>query len=142
MAKLEINGMDALLEDLGSIADLPDNVVEDILNAEADVIVEEQKKTARELWRGPYETGETAASIKKGKVKVTPYGKSISVYPQGKNKDGNRNAEVAFINEYGKRSGRQKSGRPAIRLANERKGNEAVKAGEKVYHAFLDSKNL
>lgn len=33
-------------------------------------------------------------------------------------------------------------GRPALKTANERKEQEAVAAGEKVYHAYLDGKKL
>lgn len=142
MASLTVNGMDALLDDLDVLANLPDSVIEEILEAEADVIVEAQRKKASEMWKGPYETGETAASIKKGKVKKTGLDHSITVAPQGTNTRGDRNAEVAFVNEYGTSTGRQKGGRPAIRVANEQKEKEAVEAGEKIYHAYLDKKNL
>lgn len=142
MGKITVNGMDALIDDLADLAKLPDSVIEGILDAEADVIVEEQKKLGSKMWKGPYETGETAASIKKSKVKKTGLDRSISVYPQGKNSRGERNAEVAFVNEYGKSTGRQKGGRPAIRTANKQAEKKMHEAGEKVFHAYLDQKNL
>ena len=43
------------------------------------------------------------------------------------------------MNEFGKRG---QPGRPALKTANERKEQEAVAAGEKVYHAYLDGKKL
>ena len=43
------------------------------------------------------------------------------------------------MNEFGKRG---QPARPAIKTANERKEKEAVEAGEKVYHAYLDGKKL
>ena len=139
MGKLTVNGLDALIDDFADLAKLPDSVVEDILNAEADIIAAEQKKTAREM--GVYDTGMTAGSIKKGKVKKTGLDHSISIYPQGKNKRGESNAEVAFVNEFGA-PGRRIKARPFIKTANERKEKEAVEAGEKVYHAYLDGKKL
>ncbi|MCH5352952.1 MAG: hypothetical protein J1E06_05765 [Acutalibacter sp.] len=137
MAHFEVSGIDALSDDLAALAALPESVLDDILNAEADVIEAEQRKTAREM--GIYDTGITAGSIKKGKSKKSADGKSITVMPTGTNKRGDRNAEVAFFNEYGKKG---QPARPFIRTANERAGDRAVEAGEKVYHAYLDSKNL
>lgn len=139
MGSISVFGLDELLDDLESLAKLPDSVTDGMLGAEADVIVAEQKKTAKEM--GVYDTGMTAGSIKKGKVKKTGLDKSITVAPTGKNKRGTRNAEVAFINEFGA-PGRKIKARPFIKTANERKGQEAVEAGEKVYHAYLDGKNL
>ena len=40
------DGLDELLRDFSAIAELPDMVAEDMLNAEADVLVEAQKATA------------------------------------------------------------------------------------------------
>ena len=137
MGRLEINGIDALMSDFAALAELPNSVVEDILNAEADVIEKAQKKTAKRM--GVYDTGITAESIKRTKVKKVGSESFLSVYPQGKNERGDRNAEVAFVNEYGKEG---QPARPFIRTANEEAGDEAVQDGEKVYHKFLDSKNL
>lgn len=139
MGSISVFGLDELLGDLDSLAKLPDSVTDGMLEAEADVIAAAQQAQAAKMWTGDYATGTTARSIKKGKVKKTGLGKSITVAPTGTNKRGTRNAEVAFINEYGKKG---QPGRPAIRTANEQKEKEAVEAGEKVYHAYLDGKNL
>ncbi len=139
MARLEVNGLDALLEDLSAIAQLPDSVAEDILNAEADVIQPEQQRAAQEMLTGDYATGATARSIKRSKVKKTSSGKSLTIYLRGRRGDGKDAAEVAFINEYGKKG---QPARPFIRTANERAGDRAAKAGEKVYNDFLDGHGL
>ena len=142
MARMTIDGLDGLINDLSELAKLPDSVTDDILNAEADVIVTAQQNEARTMWVGPYATGVAAASIKKGKPKRVGLDKSILIAPSGSRKRGNtttRNAEIAFINEYGK--GGQPA-RPAMRNAIEKKADEAVAAGEEAYHAYLDSKNL
>ena len=140
MGTMSVSGLDDLIGDLDDLARLPDSVTDQMLNAEADVIEAAQRAQAASDWKGKgYDTGTTAASIKKGKIKRTGLDKSITVAPQGHNKRGTRNAEVAFVNEFGKRG---QPGRPALKTANERKEQEAVAAGEKVYHAYLDGKKL
>ncbi|MDE7261955.1 MAG: hypothetical protein K2N78_07875 [Oscillospiraceae bacterium] len=139
MARFEVSGIADLCNDLASLAELPDSVTDDILNAEADVIVDAQRRTMERMLKGRYSTGDTARSIKKGKIKKGKDGKCISVSPQGTNRRGERNAAVAFINEYGKRG---QPARPAIRTANAEAESAAIEAGEKVYHAYLDSKKL
>lgn len=142
MANLSVNGLDDLCKDLEALTKLPDSVLDEMLNAEADVIVQAQQSEISSQWRGPYSQGISAKSIKKGVAKKGKDGRSVSIYPQGTRKRGKsriRNAEIAFINECGKHG---QPGRPAIRTANEKKEPAAVEAGEKVYHAYLDSKNL
>lgn len=137
MARLETNGLAEFSLSLEELAELPDSLMDEMLNAEADIIVSAQKEKGRAY--GVYRTGVTLSSIKKGKPKITNDGKSIYVTPMGKNADGNRNAEVAFINEFGKKG---QAPRPFIRDANESKAEEAVEAASKVYDEWLKSKKL
>ena len=117
MGTMSVSGLDDLIGDLDELARLPDSVTDQMLNAEADVIEAAQRSEASRMWKGPYYTGTTAASIKKGKIKRTGLDKSITVAPQGHNKRGTRNAEVAFVNEFGKRG---QPGRPQNRERAER----------------------
>lgn len=144
MARLEVNGMDALLADYTELLQLPSEVVEGILNAEADVIVPAQRAEIQRRWKGPYSEGISAKSIKKTAVQIKKDGHCIYIYPQGERKRGRkkvRNGEIAFINEYGV-PGRGIAPRPAIAAANAKAEKQAVEAGEKVYHTYLDSKKL
>lgn len=144
MAQLEVNGLDGLLEGLEALAGLPDSVADGILGAEADVIVQAQREEIGRQWKGPYSEGISAGAVKKGKVKEGQAGRSITVSPQGSRKRGGksvRNAEIAFINEYGA-PGRGIAARPAIAAANAKAEEEAVEAGERVFNAYLESKNL
>lgn len=144
MGRLTVNGLDALADDFAALARLPDSVIEGMLNAEADIIVAEQQREVRTQWRGQYSEKISAESIKKGKVKKTKDGHYVTISPQGTRKRGKRstrNAEIAFINEYGA-PGRHIAARPAIDTANKKKESEAVDAGERVYNAYLDSRNL
>lgn len=144
MANMEVNGLDGLLDDLEALAGLPDSVGADVLNAEADVIVSAQREEIGRRWSGPYSQGISAQAVKKGPVKQKGVGKAIHIYPQGTRKRGGksvRNAEIAFINEYGA-PGRGIAARPAIAAANAKAEEAAVEAGAKVFDAYLDSKNL
>lgn len=147
MAKMEVRGADLLIEDLAELAALPDSVIEDMLNAGADVLVSAQRAEIKRQWSGKYSMGISAKSVKKGEVKKMKngLGRVISIYPQGTRKRGKkriRNGEIAFINEYGADHTHYPHGRPAIHTANAKAEKQAVEAGEKVYHAYLDSKKL
>ncbi len=144
MARLAFDGLDSLMDDLDSLAHLPDRVVEDVLNAGADVLVPAQRAEISSRWRGKYSEGISAKSVKKSKVKKTKDGGAVHIYPQGTRKRGKkriRNAEVAFINEYGAPK-RGIAPRPAIAAANAKAEQAAADAGERVFNAYLDSKNL
>ena len=140
MANLSTSGLEELLDDLESIAEIPDETLLEMLTAEAEVIAEAQAAEAKTM--GVFDTGKTAQSITYDKkLKVTSDGKAIYVYPKGTRSDGNRRSvsEVAFINEFGKDG---QAARPFIRTANERKGDTAVDAAARVYDEYLKSKNL
>ena len=133
-----MDGIDALMNDIQAVAELPGEVTDEILLAEAAVVERAQRKKAREY--GVHRSGVTLESIGPTEPKSSGIGgASIYVYPQGVNADGNRNAEVAFVNEYGKRG---QPPRPFIKAANEECADEAVEAATRVYDNFLKSKNL
>ena len=75
----------------------------------------------------------------KGKIKRTGLDKSITVAPQGHNKRGTRNAEVAFVNEFGKRG---QPGRPALKTANERKNKKPLRRARKSITPTWTAKNF
>lgn len=61
------------------------------------------------------------------------------VSPQDTNDRGVRNAEIAFINEYGTR---KQAPRPFIQRANEKAGQAACQAQAAVYDRWLKEKEL
>ena len=134
MARIEISG---LLEEIGSmakLAEIPDRVIDGMLNAQSEVVINAQKRTG--LRMGVHRTGVTLGSIKAGKIKHGKDGAYVDVYPQGKNADGNRNAEVGFINEYGKRG---QAARPFINTANEESVGETTEAAANILHDWQES---
>lgn len=140
MAKFSVNGLDELALSMSEIAALPDSVLDAMLHAEADVVERAQRATG--LAYGIRRTGKTLSSIKRGKSWRTADGKALEVYPQGMVPNGKKNkttAEVAFINEYGKKG---QPARPFIQDANEQAASETTSRAAKVYDNYLKTKGF
>lgn len=120
---------------------MPDDVIDAILDAQADVVVSAQQAKARAY--GVHRTGLLIKSIKKGSTKRAKDGsRTLFVAPHGSRKRGKTtttNAEIAFLNEYGKRGVKA---RPFMRDANEESAEATTAAGRAVYDAWLESKGL
>lgn len=152
MAEISFKGLDEFTLSLKEIAELPDEVIDEMLNAGADVAVAAQRREAEKLGKlGGYRndgqridwsTGETARSIKKGRVKTKDGHRVIYVTPTGSRRRGKtttRNAEIAFLNEFGTKT---IHARGFIRKANEDSAAAATAAQLAIYNKFLESKNL
>lgn len=140
MAEIGFSGLDELMLSMEEIAQIPDEVQDAMLNAQADVVTAAQKAKARAY--GVQDTGLVISSIKKGKPKRKKGVRVIYITPSGTRRRGKqtvRNAEIAFINEYGDRKQRA---RPFIRDANEASAEATTQAGFEVYDKWLKSKNL
>lgn len=146
MAQLSFSGLDELMLSMQEVVEIPPEVQDEMLNAGADVVVRAQKKAAADL--GVNDTELTIDSIKKTKVKLKDGKRVIYVYPQGTRIRGVdekgkpirvRNAEIAFVNEYGTR---RKSGRPFALQGNESSAEETTQAQAAVYNRWLESKGL
>lgn len=87
-----------------------DDAIRRGVNAGAKLLATYTKNYGRSMWRGPYATGTTIAALT---VEQKSNTKAVLTY-NGENRRGVRNAEVAFINEYGKRG---QAARPVNRAA-------------------------
>lgn len=148
MTQLSFSGLDELMLSMKEIEEIPPDVQNKMLKAGADVVVQAQKKAAQSMGvRDPGEGGGVLIeSIQKSRVSVGKGGRrSITIYPRGERVRGKvkkqtvRNAEIAFINEYGKRG---QPARPFIALANETSAQETTEAMAAVYDQWLKSKGL
>ena len=143
MAGFVSQGLDSLMLDLQAVASLPEEVQDEILNAEADVLVDAQSRKIREM--GIYDGSSpvhVASSIKKNKPKTRKGTREIMIVSKGTRRRGNkttRNAEILFVNEFGKRG--QKA-RPAVATANEESAAATTAAGAHVWNRFLEQHNL
>lgn len=165
MANMNIDGLDGLLESFAALADLPDEVVEAMLDAEAAVVLPAERAEAEKLgmYDGydhhgnfrdtseinslpgqtkSYSTGELARSLKTGKLKIVKGKRTKSIYFSGTRKRGKtrtRNAEIAFLNEFGTRT---INARHFVRIAVQKSADSAVTAAAKVMDEFLEKNNL
>lgn len=150
MARLSSHGLDELQLDLKTIATLPVSVQDEMLTAMAKVTAEAQRQKAKAYGVQAPGSGKTIKSIKPGKVKIDKYGRrEIFVTPVGTRERGGkrkgtkskrvRNAEIAFVNEYGKKN--QKA-RPFVRDGNEASAAASTEAAFQIYDRFLQSNNL
>lgn len=131
-------GFDKLFRDLKDIANIPESVQGEIVDAMADVVKDAQVYTAGTMLQGPYYQGDVAASVTKSKIKKRKSGPYVDVEFKGE-AHGNRVAEIAFVNEYGKKS---QPGRPFIKTANTLSDEPSKAAGMKVYDNWLKSKGV
>lgn len=138
MAEFDVSGLDALMLSLQDVADLSETVQDAMLDAQADVVLQAQQSAAQAI----ADTGQTARSLRKSKPRTRKGVRSISITFAGSRKRGDtttRNAEIAFVNEYGKK------GVPArnfIRKANEQSAAASTQAAASVYDQYLQSKGL
>lgn len=142
MARIHVEGIDGLENLFGNISRIPNSVINEMLHAQADVVVKAQEETAATMLKGRYSTGELAQSIKKGRITNSKSGKQIKIKFDGVRTRGKikksvtSNAEIAFLNEFGTK---EINARPFIRTANEKCADEAVEAAEKIFDRFVDT---
>lgn len=141
MAMLETGDFASLQLSFQELARLPDSVQGEMLEAGGKILLEGQKATIRAM--GIVDTGQTAASLQLSDVKRGTDGvMSLYISPQGSRTRGNtttRNAEILFINEFGKHG---QPARPAVQTACEKYAEKVVDAELDVYDRFLSSLNL
>ena len=105
MARVNALGIDELLADMEKAGKIPDATRKKMLDEGAKIL--EKEIVQQMLMYGIYDRGTTRRSIKRGVVKYSKGGYYVEVWPAGiRHKDYDhlaktRNAEVAFIAEYG-----------------------------------------
>lgn len=141
MAQFSFKGLDEVRLTLKEIAEIPEEVQDEMLSAQADVVVEAQKEKA--IAYGVVDTGLMVRSIKKGRPKTVKGTRVLYVTPHGTRTRGKgkktTNAEIAFVNEFG---GRNQKARPFMRAANESCAEATTQAGFAVYDRWLQTKDL
>ena len=100
MARFETSGIDEIMEDMKRLGELSGPVADDMLMAGAEEVKVSWQFAA--AFHGLKDTGDMIDSIGyPNKPKNAGDVRSIDIYPQGKDRKGVRNAEKAFINNYG-----------------------------------------
>lgn len=106
MAEFRVSGLDSLMLSLSEIETIPEDVKDEILNEQADALVDHLK--LRGEGYGVDDTGKLLKSIKKGKPKRGKDGaRKIVVSPRGSRTRGVdkkqtiKNTEIGFLVNYG-----------------------------------------
>jgi len=140
--KVETSGFDKLFDDLYNLAESMDengSLIQGMLDAGAEVAVDEWKKAITDA--GHIETGSmhdsVAAKLPKNK---NPLAREI--YPQGKDKNGVRNAHKAYILNYGTSKTEKIAGDDFISKIYEDMDSKVYEAEMKVYDEELKKRGL
>lgn len=144
MASFEVRGFGEVFGSLETMAKLPPEVKTRMLNEMGKVAAAAEKKKGIEYnVRDPKSNVHIVDKLMVNKPQITSTGGYVTITFDGTRKRGNtntRNAEIAFINEYGRKgeSGKMEA-RQFIRDALKEAGDAINAAGEKVFNEWLDS---
>lgn len=100
MARFNVTGMEAVIKDMARMDQLTGRVADQMLMAATDVVTKSWKDAITA--HGHVDTGAMLASARPTKPKTSGGVRTVTVYPQGKDGNNVRNAEKAFIANYGR----------------------------------------
>lgn len=139
MPRLDVSGLDDLSAAYGRIQDIPDSVTSRALDAMAAVAVQKIKATGESMGvRDPDSSVHILDKIKATKPKITDSGGYEDITFSGtrlRGKTRTRNAEIAFVNEYGKRG---QPARPFIGTAMSRSDAAIADPGAEVIGDWIE----
>jgi hypothetical protein len=138
MFSVTVDGLKELQRAMQDLENMPLDVQIDMLDAQADVVADAQVYTAGTMLIGPYYEGAVARAVSKSKPRKRKSGPYIDITFKGM-QHGTRLAEIAFINEYGKKS---QPARPFIRKANDDSMGHSEMAALQAYDKWLKTKGL
>lgn len=139
MANLEISGIDELNDAFRRIGEIPESVTVKALSEMAAVAAAKIKAQGETMGVRDPESGEHILDrIKQQKPKMTDTGGYANITFTGSRMRGNtktRNAEIAFVNEYGTRN---MPARPFVGLAMTKNEAAIVRPGAAVIEDFIE----
>ena len=139
MASFEFSGFDDLAKALNRIGQPPDDVKAKALTAMAQVAAGKIKARGEALdVRDPESSVHVLDTIKTNKPKLTKDGGSVTITFSGSRTRGGkrvRNAEIAFVNEYGTR---KQSARPFIGQAMTQNEQAIVEPGAEILGDWIE----
>lgn len=140
MATLELTGFDDLQEAFRHISQIPWDTTAEALDAMAEVAMAEIRAEGERMGvRDPESDVHILDKIKRNKAKRTESGGKEAITFRGtrtRGKTKTRNAEIAFVNEYGKRGQRA---RPFIGTAMTAKEDEISAPAEEVIGDWIEN---
>ena len=143
MATIEVSGLTELAEAFLRTSNVPKDVKEDILRTGAKVMADAIEKEGRSMgvWDPEWDGKHVLESIKIKDPVVKDNKGYCDITFEGTRRRGNkttRNAEIAFINEYGANR-RGISARPFIWNGTAKAEDKAYDAAEEKFHKWLNN---
>ena len=132
MASFNVSGMPGLERFFDDLMLGSDEMIDEMLGAMADVVVEAQKRTASTMLQGPFYKGGVAGAVAKGRIKKSRDGRVLPIEFVG-TQHGEELARIAYINEFGKTN---QPARPFIATANAQCEGEAVEKAASVFEKY------
>lgn len=132
MARFKVNGIDNVVKDWEKAAQESPELCRRMLDAgalEATSVLKKHIETAKLL-----DTKKMRDSVKPTKIRWELGGYYCDVYPQGKDGKGVRNAEKAFVNNYGTTGKRKVPATHFFEHATEEMAKAVPDAMERVFH--------
>lgn len=140
MARLEIHGIDELNAAFNRIKDIPSTVTTQALNSMADIAAAAIRLSGESMGvRDPESDVHILDKIKKAKPKLNASGGHQDITFSGTRTRGEtktRNAEIAFVNEFGKRG---QPARPFIGQAMTQNEEKIAAAGGDVLGDWIEN---
>lgn len=139
MPAFSFYGTEDLAAAFKKMSNIPNDVKAKAMTAAGNIVAEEQRRVGEEKGiRDPESNAHILDKIKVNKPKIEENGASVTITFSGSRKRGRtstRNAEIAFINEFGKRG---QPARPFISVANKKAQERALDAAADVIHDYIE----
>lgn len=104
MATFNVVGLDDLHDALLRQERIATEAVPEMLKAGGEVMKRAQQDEIKATFKSKRSTGDLAKSIIVSKIKEKDGGKSVEIYPNGKDRHGVRNATKGFVLQYGRKN--------------------------------------
>ncbi len=102
MARFDVTGMEAVIRDMARMDQQTGRVADEMLLAAAGVMTEAWKNAIQAHGHYGKYTGDMFDSVGPSKPVTKGDVRSLTIYPQGRDRTGTRNAEKAFIANFGR----------------------------------------
>lgn len=139
MPDINLNGLDDLLKAFDNLASIDTDVKVEALDAMARAAAEKIKEYGQNMGVRDDESSTHILDVLKiKKPKLTKDGGHADITFAGSRRRGKtstRNAEIAFVNEYGKHG---QTARPFIRTAMAENEDKIIKAGAEIIGAWIE----
>lgn len=133
MAKFEVSGFEEFEKKLLRREKAVVEAAPEMVKAGAEVLEKFQRTEIETMFKSDRTTGDLAASIASTDVASTETETYCHVYPQGKNRRGQRNATVGFVLHYGRTGRGEIAPSRWLTAANEKASDQVNAAMRKVW---------